>query len=223
VSTTGRRGIAAAIPAVLVAVAGCAVEAPPAGRDGAPADARSVTFVGDSWTVGLGGTDSRSYADLTAELLGWRHTELGVNGSGYVQAGEGGPFADRIDAAVSGRPDVLVVQGSLNDALADAGDVAAAARETLGRLADAADPATRVLVVGAPSCPGVDDGIIDAINDVLAEAADAAGLPFVDPAEENWVDPDDPGLWADPIHPDDDGYRRMAEALVPVLRELVEG
>jgi lysophospholipase L1-like esterase len=217
------RGAAGAILAVLLLLPGCAVEDPPERRSTAPAHAASVTFLGDSWTVGLGATDSGGYAVLTAELLGWRYTALGVNGSGYVQAGEGSPFGDRIDAALSDRPDVLVVQGSLNDSLSDVEDVATAARATLGRVADAADPATRVLVVGAPSCPGVDDGTIGAINDVLAEAADTAGLPFVDPAEENWVDPDEPELWADPIHPDDDGYRRMAERLAPLLRELVEG
>jgi lysophospholipase L1-like esterase len=218
-----RRGVPTGLVAAIAAVAlsGCA-DAPPQARGAAPDGAPSVTFVGDSWTVGLGATDSGGYTVLTAERLGWQHTDLGVNGSGYVEPGGAGPFADRIDAAVSGRPDVIVVQGSLNDSLADVADVAEAARRTLARLSDAADPDTRVLVVGAPYCPGVDGDVIDAINGGVAEAADAAGLPFVDPAGENWVDPADPDLWADPYHPDDDGYRRMAERLAPLLRDMVD-
>ncbi len=219
---TAHRSAVAAMLAVALSASGCSAGEGPVGTATGPAGGGtpSVTFVGDSWTVGLGAIDTGGYAPLTAEQLGWRYTELGFSGSGYVRPGEGAPFADRIDDAVAGRPSAIVVQGSLNDQAADVDDVAAAARDTLARLREAAGPGTGILVVGAPGCPGCDAGAIAAINDVLVEAADAAGLRFVDPAEQEWVDPDDPGLWADPLHPNDEGYRRMADRLAPLLAEL---
>lgn len=220
---TTRPPVVAAVLAAALSATGCATVERTDGPATGPAGGRtpSVAFVGDSWTVGLGATDTGGYAPLTAEQLGWQHTALGVNGSGYVESGADGPFGDRIDDAVAGRPDAIVVQGSLNDQLVPADDVAAAARDTLSRLREAAGPGTRVLVVGAPGCPGCDAGAIGGLNGAIGGAAEAAGLPFVDPAEQEWVDIGDPELWADPLHPDDDGYRRMADRLAPLLAELL--
>ena len=51
----------------------------------------------------------------------------------------------------------------------------------------------------------------------------AAGLAFVDPARENWTDPADPAVWADPLHPNDAGHRLLAEALVPLMQAALDG
>jgi lysophospholipase L1-like esterase len=53
-------------------------------------------------------------------------------------------------------------------------------------------------------------------------------VPIVDPAAENWTDPAEPGVWADPIHPNDRGHAQIADRLAPLLRppplpEPVEG
>src|SRR3954471_8806218 len=45
------------------------------------AGAPSVTFVGDSWTEGVGATRMRGYAVLTCEQLGWECHVLGVGGA----------------------------------------------------------------------------------------------------------------------------------------------
>src|SRR3954470_14591190 len=58
-----------------------AAPAPPGLAAGAP----SVTFVGDSWTEGVGATGMRGYAVLTCEQLGWECHVLGVGGSGYTR------------------------------------------------------------------------------------------------------------------------------------------
>jgi lysophospholipase L1-like esterase len=184
--------------------------------------ARTVVFVGDSWTDGLGASRSRGFPELTAELLGWEYTELGVSGSGYVMPGEDGPFGSRIAEAVSGDPDVIVVQGSLNEQWIDVDELGRAVFDTLTRLRQGADPATAILVVGAPYAPGADPTRIDRVNDAVSDAAAAAGLRFVDPAVENWTDPGDPALWADPIHPNDAGHREIAERLAPILEDLVQ-
>ena len=214
------------VPGRSTAVLGAAVlallTACSAGSPSAAAGERTVAFIGDSWTDGVGASRSRGFPALTAELLGWGYTELGMSGGGYVVPGAGGPFGSRIAEAVAGAPDVIVVQGSLNEQRIDLRELRRAALDTLTRLYQQADPATDILVVGAPYAPGTDRARIDRVNDAVSDAAAAVGLPFVDPAAENWTDPDDPELWADPIHPNDAGHRDIAEHLAPILDDLVE-
>jgi len=81
---------------------------------------------------------------------------------------------------------------------------------------------TQILVVGASYTPGTPDPTIDWINEAIGAAAHQLGLPFVDPAEENWTDPDDPAIWADPNHPNDAGYQRIADRLAPLLESLLD-
>lgn len=209
----------AAVLLGLLLAGGCAADQhPPAGPD-VPA----VTFVGDSWTAGVGAIETGGFPALTAEELGWQATVLGSSGSGYLRPGRSGPFGTRIDEAVAGSPDVIVVQGSLNDHRADLGALPAAAGDALRRLRDAADPATEIVVLGSSHTPGTDAATIDRINAALAAAAAGAGLVFVDVAAENWTDPADPAVWADPLHPNDAGHARIAERLAKLLADLVGG
>jgi lysophospholipase L1-like esterase len=191
-----------------------------AAHPAAGGEARSVTFIGDSWTRGVGATDLRGYAVLTGERLGWSYHVLGVGGSGYTRRGpgeRGSTFGERIDRAVATGADVIVVQGSLNERHSTLAALAPAAVETLTRLRAEAAPDTYILVVGAAYNPGTPDARIDGINRAIERAADRAGVPFVDPAAEQWIDPADPDLWADSIHPNDTGHRLVADHLELLL------
>ncbi len=47
---------------------------------------------------------------------------------------------------------------------------------------------------------------------------------FVDPAEENWTDPDDAAIWADPDHPNDAGAPAASPTGWPIrLASLLAG
>ncbi|MGY1603327.1 SGNH/GDSL hydrolase family protein [Geodermatophilus sp. SYSU D00815] len=228
-----RGGRAVALLLVLAAAAGLAVLLPrvasaPAGGpvlDGLPAaaeDAPTVVFVGDSWTVGRGATDLQGYAVRTAAALGWHARVLGAGGSGYSVPGPHDDlFAERLELAVEGAPEWIVVQGSLNERRSRPGVLAPAARTTLAALRDLADPATRILVVGAADNPGTPEATIDWINRAVRAAADDAGLPFLDPAAEDWLDAGDRHLWSDSIHPSDLGHQLFADRLAGALRGLV--
>ena len=181
-----------------------------------------VAFIGDSWTEGIGATALRGFADLVADQLGWDHYALGVGGSGYEARGRGSTFDDRVARAVSTDPDVIVVQGSINDRSATPDELERAALTTLGHLRSAADPGTAILVLGASYTPGLDPSVIDGINDAIGAAAERTDVRFVDPAAENWNDPSRPVIWADDAHPNDIGHQVLADRLAPVLESLIE-
>jgi lysophospholipase L1-like esterase len=184
-------------------------------------DQVSVSFVGDSWTEGYGATALRGYAVLLSEQSGWRYEVLGVGGSGYDLPGLGAPFADRMDEALAGDPDVVVVQGSLNERESTLGSLGPAAAATLGRLRAEAGPATDILVLGAPETPGTVPAVTAGINGTIAAAAADLGLRFIDPVAENWTDPADPTVWMDPFHPNDRGHQLVADGLKPILGAMV--
>jgi lysophospholipase L1-like esterase len=199
----------------------CAV--PAAADHAAVGEGPSVTFVGDSWTVGQGATAHRGYAVLTGEQLGWSYRTIGVGGSGYTRPGAAGcTFGQRIDRAADTAADLIVVQGSLNERRGSPEALAPAALATLTRLRETADPQTQILVVGSTYAPGTPDATIDWINEEIAAAAEQVGLPFVDPAAEGWIDARDPALWTDPSHPNDAGYQVVADHLQDVLRGMVD-
>jgi lysophospholipase L1-like esterase len=217
-------------PAAAPSASPAAVERPdPEGPEyptwpGATPDAPFVSFVGDSWTDGAGATDGVGYAHLTGRLLGWAHRVLGVGGSGYVVGGTGDvPFDERIAPAVAGDPDVVVIQGSINEAGTPSPELAAAVADTLTRLVRVVGADTAVVVVGASHVPGMPVPSVDQVNDVLRAEAARQGLLFVDVAAEVWSDPADPTIWADPYHVNDAGAAQIAGRLAPLLRAVVAG
>lgn len=184
----------------------------------------TIAFLGDSWTEGVGGTNHQGYAPRTAERLGWHFLNFGVGGSGYTKPGvDHSVFAERIAAVVASHPDVIVVQGSLNDASSTPTAEASAAYTTLRLLHEEADPGTRIIVLGASYNPGTQNATIDWINAAVRSGANRVGLPFVDPALLNWTDPRDPTVWSDPWHPNDEGHQHIANHLAALIPALVGG
>lgn len=188
----------------------------------APQRVHSVTFIGDSWTEGFGATALRGYAVLTGEDLGWDYRILGVGSSGYDLKGRGATFDDRVDRAMETHPDVVVVQGSLNEKDSTPASLAAAADQTMAHLVAAAGTHTKILIMGASYTPGVPDATTDWINAAIHAAADKAGLQFLDVAALGWSDPTNPAIWADgAYHLNDEGCQQVADDLAPILRGLV--
>jgi lysophospholipase L1-like esterase len=184
-------------------------------------DTPRITVIGDSWAEGIGATGLHGYAILAGQQLNWDYTVLGVGGTGYVNDGPGSTFADRIRQAVDSDPDVIVVEGSVNDRDSDTEDLTAAALRTLTQLRAQADPETQVVVIGAFQTPGYGAKTVTRINHALEAAADHAGVDFVDPVAAHWIDPTDDLLWADENHPNDVGHQRIADRLKALLRELL--
>lgn len=175
-----------------------------------------IAFLGDSWTVGVGATRGEGYAPHTAARLGWRYLGgFGVSGSGYTRPGPyNNVFSQRVDRIAAADPDVIVVEGSLNDRDSNPATLQATAYDTLHELQGKTD--AQIVVLGAVCNPGTPTATIGWINQAVGTAAGRLGLPFINPA--HWLDPHDRTLWWNILHPNDKGHQRVAALLAPALR-----
>lgn len=187
-----------------------------------------VLVIGDSWTYGMAATERENgYAYQLGELGGWTVTVDGEPGSGYLKTGRwGNTFADRIarlDAEMA--PDLIVVQGSINDrwlpedGYSDAVETAWGALETI--FPDAAivvlGPAPQALPVETPTAR---------IDRDLAALASARQWPYVSPIQDEWITSDNYDAVIDTSdvgrnHPSDDGHRFLAEQVAAAIRPVV--
>jgi acyl-CoA thioesterase-1 len=142
------------------------------------AGGRDVVVIGDSWSVGLGLV--RPMASWPSRLDGRVHV-AGFSGSGFSatasSCGRQVAFAERAAGAVAVGPDLVVVQGGLNDF--DQG--AAAIRAGFTRLMDVLQPgqaAYDVVVVGPASAPSR-AAAVPRVDRLLGRLAAASGVQYV--------------------------------------------
>jgi lysophospholipase L1-like esterase len=191
-------------------------------------DERTLAFLGDSLTVGVGAATEEGFPHQTAARLDWPIAVIdGVSGSGYLAAGGGTPMPDRAQAVLRTSPDVVVVLGGNNDTWQGFApeDVRPVALDLFRELQDGL-PDGDVVVVGPfpTSFAGVEAD--DPMRDAVRAAAEEAGVPFLDPREmlaERLADPKawDQYLSVDGVHPNADGYALIADALAERLPQLV--
>lgn len=179
----------------------------------------TVLIFGDSWTYGSAASlPSLGYAYVLAGIAGWTTVVDGVRGSGYLRAGIDGPdFGTRIsalDPALS--PDLIIVQGSINDRLlypTGYADAVGAAWDTLATTY----PSARIVILGpAPQVLPVQAATAGIDRD-LAGLAAARGWWYISPVQDEWITPEnyagmiDTGIGRE--HPSTAGHRYLAERL----------
>ena len=167
-----------------------------------------VLVIGDSWSVGLGQDDmGRSWA---AELPGEVHVR-GFSGSGF-SAGASGcgrvSFHDRAPTALGVRPELVVVEGGLNDF-----DQPGAAIERGFRALMADLAGLRVVVIGPADAPAR-SGAVPRIDAQLELLSDRYGVPYVRTSD---LDLD---YLDDRLHLTDDGHREFGEAVAARIAEV---
>ncbi|HYI50310.1 MAG TPA: SGNH/GDSL hydrolase family protein [Microbacterium sp.] len=192
-----------------------------------PEQARVLVF-GDSWTYGSAASlPTLGYAYVLGQRLGWETTVDGVRGSGYLKPGlDGGSYGERIaalDPALD--PDLVIVEGSINDRrLPAAGyrDAVTAAWDALAGLYPDADfvilgPAPQVLPVQETTAR---------IDADLADLSAARGWWYISPIAEEWIGPDnyaqviDTGIGRD--HPSTNGHAYLATRVAEALAMMSE-
>ena len=167
-----------------------------------------VLVIGDSWSVGLGQDDlGRSWA---AELPGEVHVR-GFSGSGFSAAASGCgrvSFHDRAPTALGVRPELVVVEGGLNDFDQPGPAIERGFRALMADLAG-----LRVVVIGPADAPAR-SGAVPRIDAQLELLSDRYGVPYVRTSD---LDLD---YLDDRLHHTDDGHREVGEAVAARIAEV---
>ena len=197
------------------------------------AERPTAVFLGDSFTEGAGGSDNGGYVDTAGRVSGLDALPAGMGGTGIVNdyGGEGGrvKFRDRLYwNVIALKPDVVVIAGGVNDRLMVANGTVTPSQyrseyDALIQEIKRSLPEAKIVVLG-PFCPGTPSSYtgMTQIRDLNREAAQAAGVPFIDvfyftDANRDRYTSDDG------FHLNDAGYeylgKKLGTDLVRVLRQ----
>lgn len=198
------------------ATAAAVSEAPPA-----PTDAPRVVFLGTSLTAGLGlrSPDERFPERLAAMADSAQRPFRVVNAGVSGETSAGG--LRRLDWALDGEVDLLVVELGANDGLRGLDPAQLEANLTaIVREARARHPDLGVLLVGMEAPPNLGPGYTRRFRAVFPRVAEAEGTALVPFLLEGVAG--EPALnQADGIHPTSEGHARMARTVWPVLDSLL--
>jgi acyl-CoA thioesterase-1 len=178
--------------------------------DAAEPDGLRVAVIGDSWSQGSG--LARPDGSWPSRLDGAVVVD-GFGGSGF--SAEASPCRDvafplRVERALATDPDLVVVQGGLNDFDVSPAAVREGVRSTLRRL-----EGHPVVVVGPAAAPQRAAGAVR-VDALLAESTAAAGVPYVRTAE--W----ELEYLPDRLHLTAAGHATFGDAVRDRLEELLD-
>lgn len=189
-------------------------------------DRPRVLIFGDSWTYGSAASlPTLGYAYVLGQRLDWESTVDGVRGSGYLKPGlDGGTYGERIaelDPTLD--PDLIIVEGSINDRRLPAAGYREAVSAAWDDLA-ARYPAASVVIMGpAPQVLPVEEATARIDADLAALAA-ARGWWYVSPIAEEWITPQNYAEVIDTTigryHPSTTGHAYLASRLAESLAAM---
>lgn len=179
-----------------------------------------VSILGDSYAVGIGAPQGAGYQDILTTSLCWVTNLSGQSGTGFGNPGaedrDVGPFPTRTAAVASTKPELILVQGGMEDVRRS--DVRAEADATFTQLKSEA-PDARIVVVGPTAPPAANHDEISAVRDAIKAAANAANVTFIDPIEEGWLA--NPALYGiEGLHPTAAGHKEFAASIRAQLEGL---
>jgi lysophospholipase L1-like esterase len=165
-----------------------------------------VLAFGDSLTHGTGASDAQSYPAQLEQLIGRRVVRAGVPGEVSAAA------LARLPAALEATaPKLLILCIGGNDFLRNL-STSAAAQNVRAMVRLARDRGIDVVLIGTP-----EKGILLTPPAFYAEIADAFGIPYEGKVIGQVLR--DSALKSDPIHPNAQGYRLIAERIAALLRD----
>lgn len=192
-------------------------------------------WIGDSWGEGTSQLSNGMLPipQLVALMIGCAPVlNASQGGTGWVSSGGDfkAPFGDlsRIGPMLAAAPDILVLQGSINDTGSNAAVISRSVTTTIDRLTVAL-PTTRIFAVGvqmlAGSTPTPSLENNEAFFTGVAAARAAANITCIDPIAEGWISGSgnagtpagngnaDRYIGADGVHPTDAGAEYWASRI----------
>lgn len=168
-------------------------------------DAVILAF-GDSLTHGNGADKNQSYPAVLESLLGRKVINAGVSGEISEQG------LKRLPGLLDQhRPDLLILCHGGNDILRQK-DMNETADNLRAMIDLAGERGVPVVMLGVPR-----PGLFLSSADIYKEIADAADVLFIEDLIPDILG--DKSLKSDTVHPNADGYRRMAESIYALLQE----
>lgn len=216
--------------AVLVALLATALGLLPAAAGPSVADPSDVSayFLGDSLMAGTGASPKRPVmARVAAARLGWDVEVDAWGGTGYTTVGRSPGYLARLHrpGALSGRYDVVLLEGGTNDARnADRPELVRDAVRAVVEEVQRRQPRALVVLMGVydPPPPGRSDPRRGVVDRVVAGVAAERGLPFFSPLSGRWTRGHTSGfLSSDRLHPTVRGYGVMGARLAAELSVVV--
>lgn len=194
----------------------------------AAAGTRALIF-GDSWTSGFFADQptENGYAYLTAKTMQWDATVQGGPGTGYTNVGPdgNGTYKDRVAKLPKDlKPELIVLQGSVNDLGADPGELRVAVADVVISLRSKFPDASVVLLGPAATEVPVSAGL-RSIDGALRGVAKAQNLNYISPLSEEWFNASNMDAVIDAAkakHPTTAGHALMAAKLASDLRSFAD-
>ena len=188
--------------AVLLLVVACSVDVPNLDSPGT-----TIVCFGDSITYGVGGSPGRTYPEILAGHLGTEIINAGVPGE---TAADG---TKRLDEVLAEDPWLVVVELGGNDLLQKR--PLAETEEALRFILEGLLEAQVVPVLVEIRGPFGSD-----MGDLYRNLAKDYGVPLLEDVLPKILLT--PRLKADPIHPNGDGYEKLALEVAGLLRPILE-
>jgi acyl-CoA thioesterase-1 len=174
-----------------------------------------LTVIGDSYSAGT--YSNVKWPDLFAAKRTWYVNNIAEGGSGYTAGDAEDMFGAKVAEAAATTPDIVMVVGSRNDQY-NPRQAGAAASEMFAGL-KAQLPGVPIFIIGPIWDSTAPPQQMRDANDSIRDAAQRAGLPFVDALAEDWLA--DPGLIAeDGKHPNDRGQEVLADRINTVAPQV---
>jgi acyl-CoA thioesterase I len=164
-----------------------------------------IAVIGDSYAQGTGLADP---ADSWPSRLPGRVVVDGFSGSGFSAAAspcQGVAYALRVARALTTDPDLVVVEGGLNDFDVSAAALRSGARRTLRLLRG-----HPTMLVGPAAAPRRLSAV-DEVDTVLSEVASEAGVPYA--RASSW----ELDYLPDRLHLTAEGHRALGDAVAALL------
>jgi acyl-CoA thioesterase I len=178
----------------------------------------AVAVLGDSFAAGEGAENQPGWVDrLTSEMCWSVAVNSAQGGTGYALVDprtdpNNVVFSQRVDAVVAAKPNIVIVEGGVNDAQADSQKIFDGASATFQSLRNGLGHDVPIIAVGAVSGPKDDPANLARVNSAIGGGASSFGVGFIDPVQEQWLSASQ--LWTDDgFHPNAAGYVEYAKRL----------